>query len=210
MSRERITAELRKLLSARDPAPAVAAMAQSGVLAASCRGPIPARWPRWSISTRPTCRPAGLRRLAVLGGETARLRLSKAEARDLTALRDALGSRNPRRAGLASGGRLAVTPCYARAAASGTAPCPRNWQPEVQRGAKARFPVTAADLMPALQGPALGARLKALGIPLACLRPAPQPRGPAERGVTIRRDSATEVTPKKETSMEHGIPHQLA
>jgi poly(A) polymerase len=33
ISRERIHAELRKLLAARDPAPAVAAMAQSGVLA---------------------------------------------------------------------------------------------------------------------------------------------------------------------------------
>jgi poly(A) polymerase len=39
---------------------------------------------------------------------------------------------------------------------------PQDWHAEVQRGAQSTFPVTAADLMPALQGPELGMRLKAL------------------------------------------------
>jgi poly(A) polymerase len=161
ISQERITAELRKLLSARDPAPAVAAMAQSGILNRILPGADPralaplvhldqAEPPRW------------LRRLSVLGGETDALRLSKAEARDLAALRAALGSgETPAALGWHLGEALASDAILARAASFGTYP-PGNWQPEVQRGAKARFPVTAADLMPALQGEALGARLKAL------------------------------------------------
>lgn len=161
ISRERITAELRKLLAARDPAPSVAAMAQSGVLArvlpgADARALAPlihldeAEPPRW------------LRRLAVLGGETDALRLSKAEARDLVALRTAIGSTDtPAALGWRLGEPLAIDAILARAASFGTYP-PEDWQTEVHRGARARFPVTAADLMPALQGEALGSRLKAL------------------------------------------------
>lgn len=161
ISRERITAELRKLLAARDPAPSVAAMAQSGVLArvlpgADARALAPlvhldeAEPPRW------------LRRLAVLGGETDALRLSKAEARDLVALRTVLGSTDtPAALGWRLGEPLAIDAILARAASFGTYP-PEDWQTEVHRGARARFPVTAADLMPALQGEALGSRLKAL------------------------------------------------
>jgi poly(A) polymerase len=39
---------------------------------------------------------------------------------------------------------------------------PQNWHAEVLRGAQSTFPITAADLMPALQGPDLGVRLKAM------------------------------------------------
>ena len=161
ISRERITAELRKLLAARDPAPAVAAMAQSGVLARILPGADPralaplvhldqAEPPRW------------LRRLATLGGETEHLRLAKSEARDLSALRTALGSTDTAAAlGWRLGETLATDAILARAASFGTSP-PEGWQAEIHCGAKARFTVTAADLMPALQGEALGARLKQL------------------------------------------------
>lgn len=161
ISRERIHAELRKLLSVRDPAPAVAAMAHSGVLARVLPGSDPralaplvhldaGHLPRW------------LRRLAVLGGTTTDLRLSKAEDRDLSALRTALGSPDtPAALGWRLGEDLATDAILAQAATFGTHP-PQDWQTQVHRGAKARFPVTAADLMPALQGEALGARLKAL------------------------------------------------
>ena len=40
------------------------------------------------------------------------------------------------------------------------APLPIGWQSEIARGAGAALPVTAADLMPALQGPDLGKRLR--------------------------------------------------
>ncbi|NHB75980.1 CCA tRNA nucleotidyltransferase [Rhodobacter calidifons] len=166
ISRERIHAELRKLLSARDPAPAVAAMSQAGVLARVLPGADPralaplvhlegahldaAEPPRW------------LRRLAVLGGDTSDLRLSRAEARDLAALREAIGSSDtPAALGWRLGADLATDAILARAASFGTPP-PQDWRAEARRGATARFPVTAADLMPGLQGEVLGARLKAL------------------------------------------------
>lgn len=161
ISKERITAELRKLLAARDPAPAVAAMALSGILTRILPGADPralaplvhldaAEPPRW------------LRRLAVLGGDTAQLRLSKAEARDLSALRAALGtSEIPAVLGFTLGAPLAADAVLARAASFGVDP-PTGWQSQVQRGANARFPVTASDLMPELQGEAIGARMKQL------------------------------------------------
>lgn len=161
ISKERITSELRKLLAARDPAPAVAAMAQSFILTSILPGadhralaPLvhldAAETPRW------------LRRLAVLGGETDQLRLSRPESRDLEALRAAIGgTETPAALGWQLGATLGADATLARSASLGTPP-PQDWQGEVRRGAEARFPVTAADLMPALQGEALGARLKQL------------------------------------------------
>lgn len=161
ISRERIRAELKKLLSARDPAPSIAAMAQSGVLARVLPGADPralaplvhldaAHPPRW------------LRRLAVLGGDTADLRLSKAETRDLAALRDATGSmETPAVLGWRLGKELASDALLTRAVLLET-PLPPNWEPQVERGTQARFPVTAADLMPRHTGEALGARMKEL------------------------------------------------
>jgi len=161
LSRERITAELRKLLSARDPAPAVAAMAQSGILNRILPGADPralaplvhldqAEPPRW------------LRRLSVLGGETDALRLSKAEARDLAALRATVGTTDtPAALGWRLGEALGTDAILARAAVL-EMPLTDDWQRQVRRGAKARFPVSANDLMPGLQGEALGARLKSL------------------------------------------------
>jgi poly(A) polymerase len=136
-------------------------MAQSGVLSRILPGADPralaplvhldqSQPPRWP------------RRLAVLGGETDALRLSKSEARDLTALRAALGSpETPAALGWRLGEPLGADAILARSASFGTPP-PPGWEREVRRGAKARFPITAADLMPALQGEALGARLKLL------------------------------------------------
>ncbi|WP_149587557.1 CCA tRNA nucleotidyltransferase [Tabrizicola flagellatus] len=161
ISKERVTAELRKLLSARDPAPAVAAMAQAGVLARVLPGADPrALAPLVHLDAEE--HPRWLRRLAVLGGDTDILRLSKAEARDLTALRTAIASADtPAVLGWRLGETLGLDAILARAASLG-APPPPGWQDEVRRGASARFPVIAADLMPGLQGEALGARMKEL------------------------------------------------
>ncbi len=163
ISRERIGTETRKLLSARDPAPALAAMAQTGVLGLVLPGADPrALAPLVHLEREEP--PRWLRRLAVLGGgdaETA-LRLSKAEARDLAALRTALGSADtPAALGWRLGFSLALDAVLARAAVLGTPP-PAQARAEAARGAQAVFPVTAADLMPELQGDALGARLKHL------------------------------------------------
>jgi poly(A) polymerase len=163
ISRERIGAEMRKLLAAQDPAPAVAAMTHAGILRLVLPGADPralaplvhldaAHPPRW------------LRRLAVLGGEDAdtALRLSRAEARDLAALRSAMDSaETPAALGWRLGEAFAADAILARAASLETPP-PAGWQTDIARGTAATFPVTAAHLMPALQGEALGARLKAL------------------------------------------------
>lgn len=161
LSRERIGLEMRKLLAAPDPALAVAAMAQAGVLArvlpgsdtralaplVHLEGDLPPRWQR---------------RLAALGGHDVeeRLRLSRADAAVLAALRDAVGRGwSPAALGWklgAEGGRDAV---LLRAALL-ESPLPTDWQTDVARGAASVMPVTAIDLMPDLQGAALGARLK--------------------------------------------------
>jgi poly(A) polymerase len=163
ISRERIGAELRKLLAAPNPAPAVAAMAGAGVLRLVLPGADPRALAPLAHLDAPYP-PRWLRRLAVLGGADpeAALRLSRAEARDLAALRAALSATDaPAVLGWRLGEALAGDAVLARAAIA-EAPPPADWQAGVIRGAQATFPVQAADLMPALQGEALGARLKDL------------------------------------------------
>ena len=161
LSRERIGSEIRKLLAARDPAPAVAAMAQAGVLARVLPGS-DARALAPLVHLEGDLPPRWQRRLAALGGHDVeeRLRLSRADAAVLAALRDAVGRGwSPAALGWklrAEGGRDAV---LLRAALL-ESPLPQGWQAEVARGAGSMMPVSAADLMPGLQGAALGARLK--------------------------------------------------
>jgi poly(A) polymerase len=161
LSRERIGSEIRKLLAARDPAPAVAAMAQAGVLARVLPGS-DARALAPLVHLEGDLPPRWQRRLAALGGQEVeeRLRLSRADAAVLAALRDAVGRGwSPAALGWklgAEGGRDAV---FLRAALL-ESPLPTDWQTDVARGAASVMPVTAIDLMPDLQGAALGARLK--------------------------------------------------
>ena len=161
LSRERIGSEIRKLLAAPDPAPAVAAMAQAGVLARVLPGSDP-RALAPLVHLEGDLPPRWQRRLAALGGEEVeeRLRLSRADAAVLAALRDAVGRGwSPAALGWklgAEGGRDAV---LLRAALL-ESPLPTDWKTDVARGAASVMPVTAIDLMPDLQGAALGARLK--------------------------------------------------
>ena len=162
ISRERIGAEMRKLLAAPDPAPAVAAMAQAGVL----RQILPGAEPRALaplVHLEGGLPPRWQRRLAVLGGQDrdARLRLSNPEKRQMAALDQALSSLDsPAVLGWRIGAEGGADAILARAALMG-APTPEGWQAEVARGAAAEFPVKAADL-PDLSGAALGRRLKEL------------------------------------------------
>jgi len=161
LSKERITAELRKLLAARDPAPAVAAMAQTYVLghilpAAQAQaltilihleGDNPGGW---------------LRRLLTLGGEdpTQILRMTKAETSDFRKVRDAIGDlRSPAELGYRLGETPAADAILIRAAMFETPP-PSNWQAQVNHGVSAVFPLRPKDLMPQLSGADLGAALK--------------------------------------------------
>ena len=162
LSPERVGAEMRKLLAAPDPGPSLGAMAQAGVLARVLPG-AEARAVPVLVHLEAARPPHWLRRLAVLGGEdpTDLWRLSRAESRDFGKVRDALQEDlSPAALGWMLGS-LAEHVMLARAAMIGMAP-PEGWEQEVARGQSAVFPVTASDLMPGLQGPALGARLKAL------------------------------------------------
>ena len=163
LSRERVGAETRKLLSASDPAPAVASMAQAGVLQHVLPG-ADARALPVLVHLEAGRSPDWLRRLVVLGGEDAadRLRLSRAEAKTLDRLRSGLSSMDPPAAlGYRYGPETAASIVLARAALLETPPS-AGWTDDIAQGAAARFPVTAADLMPQLSGPALGEKLAAL------------------------------------------------
>ncbi|MCF8484482.1 MAG: CCA tRNA nucleotidyltransferase [Rhodobacteraceae bacterium] len=163
LSRERVGAEMRKLLSARDPAPAVCSMATAGVLGRILPGSDPQslaplvhlegdRNPRW------------LRRLAILGGEDAApgLRLSRNETADLGRIRDEMGSQSTAAVLAWRFGRdIAADVILCRAALFGTQP-PQDWQGDIDRGLAAVFPVSSQDLMPQFSGPALGERLRQL------------------------------------------------
>ena len=162
LSSERLGAEIRKLLAAADPAPAVAAMAQAGVLrqvlpGADHRALAPL------VHLEEGAGPRWLRRLVVLGAEDAagRLRLSRAEAKALAAVTNAAQVGGSAAVlGWQLGAESAADAVLARAAMTGAAPA-ADWQEEIARGAAVRFPVKAADL-PGLQGADLGKRLKAL------------------------------------------------
>lgn len=161
LSAERITAELRKLLAARDPAPAVCAMMQAGVLTHILPG---AQSDAMAVLVHLEGGEAGgwLRRLAVLGGQSPdqRLRLSKSESRVLGSIRDGIGAMSGAAAlGYQHGAPRAVDIILARAALLETPP-PPDWRGQIQRGAKAVFPLKPKDLMPTLSGADLGAALK--------------------------------------------------
>ncbi|MEZ5753349.1 MAG: CCA tRNA nucleotidyltransferase [Paracoccaceae bacterium] len=162
LSKERIGAEVRKLLAAADPAPAVASMAATGILTAILPGADP-RALAPLIHLELDAAPDWLRRLAALGGAepTDHLRLSRAESRDLAALRMAVESTDtPRVLGWRLGARRGSDAVLLRACLL-EQPIPPQAMADVAHGATARFPVTAADL-PGLIGPALGQELKRL------------------------------------------------
>lgn len=163
LSRERVGHEMRKLLGAPDPAPAIAAMAATGILPHVLPGADPAGLaPLVHLEAGLPADP--IRRLAVLGGTdpAERLRLSKPEARRLERLREgALSGAGPAVLGYRLGARDGLDAVLIQAALTGMPPAETS-RNRVEFGAAQRFPVQAADLMPALQGAALGARLKEL------------------------------------------------
>ncbi|MRH19858.1 CCA tRNA nucleotidyltransferase [Rhodovulum strictum] len=165
LSRERVGAEIAKLLSAADPCQSVAAMAQAGVLAQVLPGAAASLLPVLvHHEAAQGLAPDPIRRLAVLGGadHAERLRLSKADARRLARLRTAMASPDtPGALAYRLGAAEARDAVLLRAAATGM-PLPADLADRIAEGAAACFPVTARDLMPALTGPALGAQLDAL------------------------------------------------
>jgi poly(A) polymerase len=162
LSRERIGAEMRKILSAPNPAPALAAMAACGVLVNLLPGSA-AHLVAVLVHVEEAAglRPDWIRRLAALGGEGVEttLRLSNADKARFQRLTEGVASDDPPSVlGYRLGLDTAMDVLALQAALSTREIDPVQAQ-SAQKGAAQTFPVKARDLMPALQGPALGARL---------------------------------------------------
>lgn len=163
LSLERITAEVTKLLAAPDPAPAVAVMRQIGVLGQILPG-ADDRALAPLVHLEAESDPDPIRRLAALGGAdlVAHLRLSKAQARRLEALREAAtGTKTTAELAYRQGAEFASDAALLCAALL-EQPLADSLATDLQLGAGAVFPVFAADLMPDLSGATLGAALKEL------------------------------------------------
>lgn len=165
LSKERLGAEMLKLLSAPDPAPAVAAMHQNGALLHVLKGaddralgPLVHSELSYGASNDP------IRRLAALGGQdvATALRLSKKSARLLALLRQGTESTESA-ASLAYryGGDVALSILLLRSAVL-EMPMATDVFNEIQLGSLAEFPVRSSDLMPGFSGAKLGQEFKRL------------------------------------------------
>lgn len=164
LSRERVGHEIKKLLLAPNPSMAVAVMASSGVLQMVLPGSDPTYLPILVHNEEVAgLSPKFTRRLAALGGENVSdaLRMSKADAREVSKLREAVIIFSPDEVGYRLGAELGMDARLLNSALLETAFNP-NEAERVAFGAVQTFPVQAADLMDRLQGPALGAALKKL------------------------------------------------
>jgi tRNA nucleotidyltransferase/poly(A) polymerase len=165
LSAERVGQEMTKLLAAPDPAPAIAAMRQANVLHAI----LPGSDDRYlavlvHLEGALGLAPNWINRLAILGGEDAesRFRLSKVDARMLRATTDAAYA-GPSLAEVAyrEGRIIAEGTLLLRSALAESEP-DTSMLETILTASQAICPVAAKDLMPQLQGAALGARLKEL------------------------------------------------
>lgn len=161
VSAERIGAEMRKLLAAPDPGPAMGLMDNTGVLALIFDTADVAPLARLVAEeqTRQIA-PDWLRRLSLIlpKGGAARLRLSRAETARLEALARAI-CLPPSEAGFRYGADIARDAALIRIA-RGEA-LPPDWAQQITLAASAPLPIGASDLMPDLGGAALGRGLKA-------------------------------------------------
>lgn len=163
LSRERVGGEMRKLLAAADPAPALASMAQAGILARVLVGADP-RGIAPLVHLEAGIAPRWQRRLAVLTGTdpTDALRLSRAEAADFGKISDEIGSSlTPAALAWKLGAVLAQDVVLCRATLLEQR-LPDGWSQDIARGSVARCPVGAADLMADHSGAALGQRLRGI------------------------------------------------
>jgi poly(A) polymerase len=163
LSRERVGAEMIKLLSAKDPAPSIAAMSHAGVLHAVMPGADP-RALAPLVHLEDTRAPRWTRRAAALGGDDLRetWRLSKQDAEQIKTLRQEIEAmRALPEIAYHHNAEMAEDVALVRAALFET-PLSEDMDAQIARGAQAQFPVKAADLMDQLQGKDLGDKLKAL------------------------------------------------
>ena len=158
LSVERVTAEMLKLLAAPDPAPSIAAMASTGAMAQVLPGAdVGAMAVLVHLEQENHIAPDALRRLAIVGGQPQdSLRLSKDQARKLDQIKSGA---SPAEIAYRFGADVARD-AYLVIAASTGQPATPDALDAISHAAVQTFPLKAADLMPNLSGPALGAALK--------------------------------------------------
>ena len=165
LSKERIGHEILKLLASENPAPSLATMEISGILARVMPGATALTVaPLVHFEQELAVTPDPIRRLAAIGGEdpARNLRLSKVEQRRLATLSDGIASaaQMPELAY-----RLGVTAALDAAllrAAILQMPVPEGLFQMLQSASEQKFPIAAGDLAGNFQGASLGARLKKL------------------------------------------------
>ena len=165
LSRERVGAELLKLLAAPDPAPSVAAMRSTGVLARLLPGANDrALAPLVAIEQVAGAEPEPVRRLAAIATpeDAATLRLSRSQLQRLTRMRDeAQAPTSVAELGYRYGDEGGLHETLLRCAFL-EEPWSEDLRTQLHSGAAARFPIKAADLIPDFTGPALGQKLAEL------------------------------------------------
>jgi poly(A) polymerase len=165
ISKERIGAEVKKLLAAPDPVVAVCAMEAAGVLGKVLSGCSSRQiGPLVHLETELGLPIDWLRRLLALGGTNLKqdLRLSNADASRLNAFASAakLGAGAGETA-YRFGAEVALDLALITSATLGTIP-DKTLLPTIARGAAAHFPVSATDIHQDFTGAALGAELRRL------------------------------------------------
>lgn len=165
LSKERIGNELTKLLQSPDPAPAMAAFAQTGGLERILPGATAKDLAGLvQLEKRHQLAPSATRRLASLGRTDfrARLRLRKADAKEVDDIQTAaFSTRLPAEIGYRLGYQTAQDALILRGVYSDAQNLPKDIA-AAERGAKATFPISAADIMPRFSGVELGAELRRL------------------------------------------------
>ncbi len=157
LSRERVGAEMRKLLAAPDPAPLGRQHGRDrGVWPAFCPGPMPGRCRSWCIWKQDLgLSPDWLRRLAVLGGAdvASGCALSRKDAKELGLIRDCYcrSDTPPAALGYRAGAHSATSALLVRAALLGQ-PLDADAHATGRDAARAQvLPVKAADLALAIR-----------------------------------------------------------
>ena len=162
---ERIGAEMRKLLEAADPAPALAAMETTGALSRILPGASTTFIaPLVHLEGEASQPPEFIRRMVALGGgePTTRLRLSRAEEKPRRILIRAIESgATPAEIAWRFGAKTAWSAVLVQHAMAGS-PLVADIAIAIEAGASAEFPVSANDLMPKLQGADIGSALQEL------------------------------------------------
>lgn len=164
LSAERVGSEMLKLLAAPDPSPALAVMQQTGVLGCILPGADPTFvGPLVHLEQMVEAPIDPIARLAALGGQEVkdRLRLSRRDQRNLDSIRDLSAVVGTPKILGQMGGVDAGRGAFLLRSAYASQPVSVAQFDDVSTGASAVFPIGAKDL-PHLQGPALGAELKAL------------------------------------------------